>query len=116
MKRTDEEIREIERHKYFLSEKQGQDVGWEYAERDWERHHGPSWRHQQEQSRREKGNTSACRPACGEARRDADDGHNEASVQRVDRVVVDGDEAPAGRPRGPWHRWVSRLFARPESY
>ena len=32
---TPEEIAEIERHKYFLSEKAGHDVGWEYAEEDW---------------------------------------------------------------------------------
>ena len=36
MHRSSEEIAEIERHKYFLSEKQGHDVGWEFAERDWE--------------------------------------------------------------------------------
>ncbi len=30
-----EEIAEIERHKYFLSEKAGYDVGWEFAEDDW---------------------------------------------------------------------------------
>ncbi len=30
-----EEITEIERHKYFLSEKAGYDVGWEAAEKDW---------------------------------------------------------------------------------
>lgn len=30
-----EEVAEIERHKYFLSEKAGYDVGWEFAEADW---------------------------------------------------------------------------------
>ncbi len=30
-----EDIAEIERHKYFLSEKAGYDVGWEFAEDDW---------------------------------------------------------------------------------
>ena len=30
-----EDIAEIERHKYFLSEKAGHDVGWEFAEDDW---------------------------------------------------------------------------------
>lgn len=33
-----EEIAEIERHKYFLSEKAGYDVGWEHAEQDWRAH------------------------------------------------------------------------------
>jgi hypothetical protein len=36
-------IAEIERHKYFLSEKAGYDVGWEFAEQDWlSNHAGPS--------------------------------------------------------------------------
>lgn len=113
MKRTEEEIREIERHKYFLSEKRGHDVGWEYAERDWEQHHGSQWKHQQEQLRQEK--AAPCRAGCGETHHDPPTQHGEATVQRVDRVVVDGVEASAGRPRSPWHRLVARLFARSES-
>lgn len=35
-----EEFTEIERHKYFLSEKAGHDVGWEFAESDWRMHFG----------------------------------------------------------------------------
>ena len=35
-----EEIAEVERHKYFLSEKAGYDVGWEHAEQDWRAHYG----------------------------------------------------------------------------
>ena len=38
------EIAEIERHKYFLSEKAGQDVGWEEAEQDWEANHASDYR------------------------------------------------------------------------
>ncbi len=34
-----EEIAEVERHKYFLSEKAGHDVGWEHAEQDWRAHY-----------------------------------------------------------------------------
>ena len=30
---------EIEKHKYFLSEKAGYDVGWETAEQDWMSNH-----------------------------------------------------------------------------
>ena len=30
-----EQVSEIERHKYFLSEKAGYDVGWDFAEQDW---------------------------------------------------------------------------------
>ena len=29
---------EIEKHKYFLSEKAGHDVGWEFAEEDYRKH------------------------------------------------------------------------------
>jgi hypothetical protein len=35
---------EIERHKYFLSEEAGFDVGWEFAERDWEEKYGRQFR------------------------------------------------------------------------
>ena len=36
IERTPAEVTEIDRHKYFLSEKAGHDVGWEFAEQDWE--------------------------------------------------------------------------------
>jgi len=39
IQKTAEEIAEIERHKYFLSEKAGYDVGWEHAEQDWVSNH-----------------------------------------------------------------------------
>ena len=32
---SSENIAEIEKHKYFLSEKAGYDVGWDAAEQDW---------------------------------------------------------------------------------
>ena len=44
MDRSPEEIAENERHKYFLSEKQGHDVGWDVAAEDWDRHHAAAWR------------------------------------------------------------------------
>ena len=37
-----ETITEIERHKYFLSEKAGYDVGWDFAEQDWLAHFAES--------------------------------------------------------------------------
>ena len=42
--RDAQEVAEIERHKYFLSEKAGHDVGWHFAEQDWEAHHGQDFR------------------------------------------------------------------------
>ncbi len=44
MQKTKDEIAEIERHKYFLSEKMGYDVGWEFAEQDWEENYADAWR------------------------------------------------------------------------
>lgn len=38
------EVAEIEKHKYFLSEQAGYDVGWEMAEQDWESHHAQQFR------------------------------------------------------------------------
>ena len=46
MKRSEEEFKQIELHKYFLSEKQGHDVGWEFAEKDWEQKFGDDFRRQ----------------------------------------------------------------------
>ena len=45
--RNPQEVAEIERHKYFLSEKAGHDVGWDFAEQDWEENHGPMFRQAQ---------------------------------------------------------------------
>jgi hypothetical protein len=39
--RSEQEIAEIERHKYLLSEQAGHDVGWEFAEKDWLANHAP---------------------------------------------------------------------------
>ena len=47
IERTREEVAEIERHKYFLSEKAGYDVGWEAAEKDWDEHHAAQFREAQ---------------------------------------------------------------------
>lgn len=44
MERSSEETTEIERHKYFLSEQAGHDVGWEVAEKDWEEKHAEEYR------------------------------------------------------------------------
>jgi hypothetical protein len=44
VERSQLEITEIERHKYFLSEKAGYDVGWEHAASDWEENHGREFR------------------------------------------------------------------------
>lgn len=44
MERSHEEVAEIERHKYFLSEKAGYDVGWDHAAADWEANHAAQFR------------------------------------------------------------------------
>jgi|GEM_PF-5395843 len=45
IERSPEEVAEIERHKYFLSEKAGHDVGWEHAADDWEANHAEAFRY-----------------------------------------------------------------------
>jgi hypothetical protein len=45
LKCSPEEVAEIERHKYFLSEEAGYDVGIEFAERDWEDNFGKQFRY-----------------------------------------------------------------------
>ena len=35
---SQQEIAEIDQHKYFMSERAGYDVGWEVAELDWREH------------------------------------------------------------------------------
>ncbi len=42
--RSPEEVAEIEKHKYFLSEKVGHDVGWEAAEQDWDAKYAEQFR------------------------------------------------------------------------
>ena len=47
IERPTEEVSEIERHKYYLSERAGHDVGWEFAEQDWEANHADAFRREQ---------------------------------------------------------------------
>jgi hypothetical protein len=42
---TKAELRAIEVHKYFLSEKAGHDVGLDYAIKDWLANHAARWRY-----------------------------------------------------------------------
>ncbi len=42
--RSPEETAEIERHKYFLSEKAGYDVGWDQAAEDWDANYAAEFR------------------------------------------------------------------------
>lgn len=44
VERTSKELAEITRHKYFLSENAGYDVGWDYAANDWEEKYGEEFR------------------------------------------------------------------------
>ncbi|MCC6144184.1 MAG: hypothetical protein IT368_10305 [Candidatus Hydrogenedentes bacterium] len=41
---TRAELREIEKHKYFLSLERGHDVGFEFAKADWISRYAPTWR------------------------------------------------------------------------
>lgn len=52
------EVAEIEKHKYFLSEKAGYDVGWEFAEQDWKENHAEYFRSDQVEAGGENDSTS----------------------------------------------------------
>jgi hypothetical protein len=38
------QIEEIEKHKYYMSQRLGQDVGWDTAAEDWVASHAAAWR------------------------------------------------------------------------
>ena len=44
LERSPEEVAEIEKHKYFLSEQAGYDIGWQAAEQDWETNYAEQFR------------------------------------------------------------------------
>ena len=114
MERCPEETREIERHKYFLSEKQGHDVGWETAEQDWERHHAARWRREQlrllEPACRDDHSEEGCcsRQSSNPAPETAN-GHH-AEVAGNGRHEAAKPLAAAPIRRGPLRRLLSRLF------
>jgi hypothetical protein len=59
LQRLPEEVAEIEKHKYFLSQKAGYDVGWEAAEQDWVSSHAEQFRASMKPERQ----TSSIQPA-----------------------------------------------------
>ena len=59
---TPEQVTEVERHKYFMSEKAGHDVGWDFAESDWRIHFDRVRIETTEES-----NVTACDVAVGES-------------------------------------------------
>ena len=102
---TPEEVTEVERHKYFLSEKAGHDVGWEFAESDWRMHFG-----------RVRISTSdmSVETTC-----DADRGCNPESSVDSDiqtRVAPTASVSPAGSEPTPRSgNWLMRLFSKDAS-
>lgn len=47
---TAAECREIEQHKWFMSQQAGHDVGYEVARQDWLERHGLQWRQQRQET------------------------------------------------------------------
>jgi hypothetical protein len=112
MQRSPEEMREIERHKYFLSERQGHDVGWEFAEQDWERHHAARWRREHlsvtaapcDDAHAELAgccSAESTRPDNGHHSEGRENGRHSPSAQTI---------AAAPVRRGPLLRLLSRIF------
>jgi hypothetical protein len=110
MQRSAEEINEIERHKYFLSEKRGYDVGWQVAEEDWERQYGEAWRRAHAAvapcCRDSHVETSCCadKPGIGNGRRET-----AVSLESDDRNRRFDAIRPAGQG-GPLRWLLSRIF------
>ena len=105
MHRNADEIMEIERHKYFLSEKQGHDVGWDFAEQDWEANFAAQWREDQDQNPAfEQQPTVAVAQAVEIT---ADDSPAESNV-RLDPAIP----GATSRDSGPLMRLFARLFAK----
>ena len=102
MQRTKDEIAEIERHKYFLSERMGYDVGWKFAEQDWVDKYADAWRTTPEDT---------FEPAAA--------GQQVATVQPATSVATaePRNNVSTARPAvsgavGPIKRFFNRVFAR----
>ena len=109
--RTSEEIAEIERHKYFLSQNRGYDVGWESAERDWDEHHGPVWRREREQSLC-SGQPDAQSSCCDGSSVATDTREQDADVRRLDRAAPQNTAGARSPYLSRWQQFFSRFFAR----
>ncbi len=122
MQRTTAEIAEIERHKYFLSEKEGYDVGWEFAEADWEAQHASRWRREHAASGTPvEAAGSCCGGASGMSRNSAAAANRSSTTSTA---ASRGDTAPEekltgnghvvrcdpGSGAGPLRRFFARLF------
>lgn len=106
MERTTAEIAEIERHKYFLSEKRGYDVGWEYAEQDWEECFGDQFRSECD------GSSDSCDGRSDTMVAVATETKTEACVAtRVDTDIAEGS-CSSSVPAPRWRRFLSKLWSK----
>ena len=103
MDRCAEELAEIERHKYFLSEKSGYDVGWEAATEDWDRNFADAWR-------QDRGRTGAAATACAKPEPCVAAERGGTAQHHVDRPQTTG--AGPGWLRGLFRRWFQPSDAR----
>ncbi len=93
------EIQEIERHKYFLSEKAGCDVGWEAAEADWEARYADQWRQRQAEAAGNSHDHAAHEPTIKAT--------PEATNSKSDRPSQGAAKSKSKSPS-----WFARLFSR----
>jgi len=111
MERPSDEVAEIERHKYFLSEKSGQDVGWDTAEDDWEREHAAQWR----ATRHTLSQQSVSKAANGQAASTVlQDSAQQDSLLNTDAPEEVAASRLAGIRQGERHsgNWFKRLLGR----
>ncbi len=112
MERSSEEISEIERHKYFLSEKRGYDVGWETAEQDWDQNFAEQWRRELRLHTWEDNEPECCESQSCEA----EPATAEVACSTSDRVLhVDPPANPPTTPVGSLKRLFSRLLSKSTS-
>ncbi len=115
MRRSTEEIAEIERHKYFLSEKRGHDVGWEFAEEDWERHHADQWRRERTGAATHCEGSPATTTCCQESASVDVEQRPQAAETEVHETVIRKDAAGPTPERGALRWLFSRLFSQQTS-
>ena len=114
MERSSEEITEIERHKYFLSEKRGYDVGWETAEQDWEENFAEQWRRDLGQGEWKNGESHNGRTE--NCSMEPEPVTAEAACSTSSRVLhVDPPSPETKSPVGSLQRLFSRLLSKSTS-
>lgn len=96
------EIRDIERHKYFLSQQRGYDVGFEAAARDWLDHHAEEFRERRQQHMAKLQCEEIARHVWLESERACRDVRREAALDWVRKYAAQ------------WRQWYEAEYPAPD--